>query len=67
VLLHHWNGTRVVTHQSLIGSYGPSGRFSDPPPGGVRGLDLVGRVGVVAGEEEVPERVGGRDQRDPEP
>ena len=25
-----WNGTRVVTHQSMIGSYGPSGRFSDP-------------------------------------
>lgn len=30
VLLHYWNGTRVVTHQSLIGSYGPTGRFSDP-------------------------------------
>jgi Icc protein len=37
VLLHHWNGSRVVTHQSMIGSYGPTGRFSDPhgaAPGG---------------------------------
>ena len=30
MLLHYWNGTRVVSHQSMIGSYGPTGRFSDP-------------------------------------
>lgn len=30
VLLHYWNGARVVTHQSMIGAYGPTGRFSDP-------------------------------------
>jgi 3',5'-cyclic AMP phosphodiesterase CpdA len=38
MLLHHWNGTRVVSHQSMIGSYGPTGRFSDPhqaAPGGL--------------------------------
>jgi Icc protein len=37
VLLHYWNGTRVVSHQSLIGSYGPSGRFSDPHQAGPEG------------------------------
>jgi len=38
VLLHYWNGSRVVSHQSMIGDYGPTGRFSDPhqaAPGGL--------------------------------
>jgi Icc protein len=30
VLLHHWDGAGLVTHVSVIGDYGPSGRFSDP-------------------------------------
>jgi 3',5'-cyclic AMP phosphodiesterase CpdA len=37
ILLHFWNGSRVVTHQSMIGTYGPTGRFSAPHqalPGG---------------------------------
>ena len=37
ILLHTWNGSRVVTHQSMIGDYGPTGRFSAPhqaAPGG---------------------------------
>jgi 3',5'-cyclic AMP phosphodiesterase CpdA len=37
VLLHTWNGSRVVSHHSMIGSYGPTGRFSEPhqaAPGG---------------------------------
>ena len=37
VLLHTWNGSRVVSHQSMIGSFGPTGRFSEPhqaAPGG---------------------------------
>jgi 3',5'-cyclic-AMP phosphodiesterase len=37
MLLHYWNGSRIVSHQSVIGSYGPTGRFSAPhqaAPGG---------------------------------
>jgi Icc protein len=37
VLLHSWNGSRVVSHQSMIGTYGPTGRFSErhqAAPGG---------------------------------
>jgi 3',5'-cyclic AMP phosphodiesterase CpdA len=30
MLLHYWNGTRIVSHLSLIGTYGPTGRFSAP-------------------------------------
>jgi Icc protein len=30
VLLHYWNGSRLVTHQSMIGAYWPTGHFSDP-------------------------------------
>jgi 3',5'-cyclic-AMP phosphodiesterase len=30
VMLYTWNGSRVVSHQSMIGDYGPTGRFSDP-------------------------------------
>jgi 3',5'-cyclic AMP phosphodiesterase CpdA len=37
VLLHFWNGTRMVSHQSMTGEFGPTGRFSAPhraAPGG---------------------------------
>ena len=28
MLLHYWNGSRIASHQSVIGEYGPTGRFS---------------------------------------
>lgn len=30
MLLHHWDGQDLVSHVSMIGDYGPTGRFNDP-------------------------------------
>jgi 3',5'-cyclic AMP phosphodiesterase CpdA len=30
MLLHQWDGQSLVSHVSMIGDYGPTGRFSDP-------------------------------------